>query len=719
MTSAKKTKVTALKNVGPSRAEALLKLGVGSVEELLRLYPRAYENRGDIKLLADTNEGEKQAVCLTVATRPRKALIKRGMSLLKFRAYDDSATAEIIYFNQDYLADKFEPGKAFRFFGRTDRKRAASGKDIFSLSSPVAEEVKGEVSELAPLVPVYPLTSSLTQSLVSKLVSEAFSVVKIKDTIPECVLKQNRLASLSFALKSIHSPKCMSDLFAAKKRLVFEEFFLFALGITMSGRKRERSHGAYPMLCGDISPFTGALPYSLTNAQRRVIDEIKSDMARDIPMSRILVGDVGCGKTVCAAAAMYIAYLNGRQAALMAPTEILANQHFSDLKALLGGLGVKVELLTGSLTQSEKKRIYNSIATGETDVVIGTHALISEGVSFASIGLVINDEQHRFGISQRTALAEKGKDVHMLMMSATPIPRSLALTLYGELDMSVIDEMPPGRQRVDTFAVDESYRERLLAFMEKQIREGGQVYVVCPAIEDSEEEDLDGDIPMKDIPIGESADAVLFEKRSKAPLKSAVKYASELSERFRQSGIRVALVHGRMKTAEKDAVMRSFSEGDIHILVSTTVIEVGVNVPRASLMIVENAERFGLSQLHQLRGRVGRGERKSYCILVSDSDGESARARLDAMKNMYDGFSVAEKDLALRGPGDFLKNAAGGSLRQSGSLRFKLADMSGDYELFSAAFSSARELTAGDAELNAFPELKAEVEALFRIENNY
>ena len=715
--------ITKLKNVGPSRAAALARLGVSTVYDLIRLYPRAYENRGDIKLLSETAEGEKQALCLVIATAPKKALIRRGMSLLKFRAYDDSATVEITYFNQDYLADKFTPGALFRFYGKVERKKMPSGKDIFSMSSPIAEPIKEEPTELPSLVPVYPLTAGLNQNLMSKLIAEAMSLGHIKDFIPEEIRMKNGLCTRSFALKNIHSPMTVSDLAAAKKRLVFEEFFLFALGISLSGRRAYHERGARPCLEGDISPLTKLLPYSLTGAQSRAIDEIRADMARDIPMSRLLVGDVGCGKTVCAAAAMLIAIRSGMQAALMAPTEILATQHYDDLAPLFGQLGIRVRLLTGSVSLSEKKRIYAELAESDpekrTDIVIGTHALISQGVKFAGLGLVVTDEQHRFGVKQRSALSEKGKCVHMLVMSATPIPRSLALTLYGDLDLSLIDEMPPGRQRVDTFAVNESYRERLCAFIEKQTAEGGQVYVVCPAVEEKvdEEEICEGELSIKQIFSQDYFDPETEDKMSAPPLKSAVKYAHELSERF--PNLRVAFVHGRMKAVEKDAVMHSFSSGDIDILVSTTVIEVGVNVPNACLMIVENAERFGLSQLHQLRGRVGRGKRKSYCILVSDSKGERARSRLDTMKNMYDGFAIAEKDLLMRGPGDFLESAAGGGIRQSGGLRFRLADMCNDSQLFTAAFTSAHELVENDGELETHIDLRAEIEKLFDIGNNY
>lgn len=717
--------VNEMKNVGRARAEALSRLGVKSIGDLIRLYPRAYENRGDIKLLSETENGEKQALCLVVATQPKKALIRRGMSLLKFRAYDESATAEITYFNQDYLADKFRLGDLYRFYGKVERKRMPSGKDLFSLSSPIAEWVRTSPDSLPPLVPIYPLTAGLNLNLVTRLVSEALEYLPSdpsSDPLPEDIKQKNQLPSRNFALKNIHSPLCMRDLAAAKKRLIYEELFLYSLGISLSGRRAKRSAGARSCPDGDITPLLRKLPYTLTEAQTKVIGEISGDMARDEAMSRLLVGDVGCGKTICAAAAIFIAVKNGMQAALMAPTEILAAQHFADLEPLFAELGIKTALLTGSVTAAEKRRIYASLSESDPekriDIVIGTHALISDGVVFSRLGLVITDEQHRFGVRQRSALGEKGRSAHTLYMSATPIPRSLAMTLYGDLDLSVIDRMPPGRQRVDTFVVNESYRERLMGFIDRLTGEGGQVYAVCPAIEEKEDEEEGetGEISMEDIGTGEIFDLLFAEKKSAPPLKSAVKYAEELTLRFPNK--RVALVHGKMKPAEKDAVMSAFAAGKIDILVSTTVIEVGVNVPNACLMIVENAERFGLSQLHQLRGRVGRGKRKSYCVLVSDSEGERARARLETMKTMYDGFAIAEKDLAMRGPGDFIGSASGG-IRQSGSLRFRLADMCGDSEIFAAAMNDARALLEGDPELSEHKALLLEVAELFELDGSY
>ncbi len=682
--------VTDISGVGKVRAAALEKLGIEEVGDLLLHYPRAYEHRGDIKLLEECIFGEKQATLLTVGCEPRIARIKRGMSLLKFRAYDESGVAEITFFNQDYLRSFFELGVTYRFFGKVEKK----GKK-FELSSPAAERFDEEHPEkLPPFVSVYPLCEGLTPKAVTGYVQEALYRAQFgqEDPIPAEYLIKNKLPTLAFAQKNIHFPSDYRSLAAAKRRLIYGEFFDFALSL-MSKKKTERQRGAPICAKGDISELKALLPYDLTGAQKRVIEEIKKDMGADVPMQRIIVGDVGSGKTVCAMAAMLFAVRSGRRAALMAPTEILATQHYEDISELFSKLGITTALLTGSTPLSRKKKIYQAIS-GESDekidVVIGTHALISENVSFEDLGVVITDEQHRFGINQRDALTKKGEHLHNLVMSATPIPRTLALTLYGDLDVSVIDEMPAGRQKVDTFAVDESYRQRLDAFVEKQVNEGGQVYIVCPALEDSKENATEiGEVGLWDIDIftGE-----VVERPERASMKAAVSYCDELRAKMPEN-FRIEYVHGKLKSAEKDRIMSAFAAGEIDILVSTTVIEVGVNVPNASLMIVENAERFGLSQLHQLRGRVGRGKRKSFCVLVSGEQGEQKEAaarRLNIMKTTYSGFDIAQRDLEMRGPGDFIASVSTG-FRQSGGLRFRLADMCADASIMQAAFEDAED----------------------------
>ena len=704
-----------LHGVGKVKAAAYEKLGIRTLGDLVGHFPRAYENRGDICLLSEAREEGKSAVILTVATEPRRAMIRRGMTLLKFRAFDESGTCEITYYNQDYLRDRFTIGATFRFFGRVEKK----GKR-YAMSSPVSEAyVEGQ--PLPPLVALYPLTEGLSQHQVTQNIESALSLTGDRaDPLPNEIRTHRGLCTLKYALRNIHFPEDYAALSAAKKRLIYDELFAFSLGMATAREKTVR-HGAPVCRNHDLSRYYALLPYTPTGAQSRVIGEIARDMETDVPMCRMVVGDVGCGKTVCAAAAMLIAIQSGRQAALMAPTEILARQHYAELKPYFEALGYSVELLVGAVTPANKRKIYERLSgestEGRLDAVIGTQALLSAGVRFAVPGLVVTDEQHRFGVGQRAGLSEKSGFAHLLVMSATPIPRSLALTLYGDLAVSAIDEMPPGRQRVDTFCVDESYRERILAFIRKQVEAGGQVYVVCPAVEEQEaepEEVTFADVP--DIsPDGELSPGsweALVEKKEQPPLKAAVTYAGELAERL--PGTPVGFVHGKMKSAEKDSVMNRFAHGDIKVLVSTTVIEVGVNVPNATLMIVENADRFGLSQLHQLRGRVGRGSRKSYCILVSDSRGETAKKRLSIMCSTYDGFKIAEEDLLLRGPGDFLSGRdSGDGIRQSGGIRFRLAEWCTDAGLLKDASEDAKALLASDPALAGHPELKETVDRLF------
>ena len=690
-------KITALQGIGPTRGKAFARLGIETVGDLLYHYPRAYENRGDIRLLAECESGSKHAVLLTVSTAPRVALIRRGMSLLKFRAFDDSGVCEIVFFNQDYLKASFPVGSTFRFFGKVDNDR---GK--ITMSSP-AFELYREGFPLPPFTPIYSLTEGLSQKQVTQSISTALSLgaAEIRDFLPEDIRLKHKLCTKQAALRGIHAPETFSELAAAKKRLIFDELFLYAIGLR-ANLKRERRRGAPVLSCTDVSDLEAHLPFRLTGAQTRAIRDIAADVSRDLPMGRILVGDVGCGKTVCAAAAMLMAVRSGYQATLMAPTEILARQHAGDLIPLFESLNVHAELLVGAMTAAQKAKTRKRLADGEIDVIIGTQALLTDAVEFPRLGLVVVDEQHRFGVEQRAILAKKGELAHMLVMSATPIPRSMALALFGDLDMTRIDEIPPGRQKVDTFLVNESYRARLDGFIAKQIAEGGQVYIVCPAVEETEKQD-ESEVTLSDI-----TDIGFLE--STPPLKAAVEYAKEIAEKF--PSLSSAFIHGKMKSAEKEKIMRSFADGDLKILVSTTVIEVGVNVPNANLMIVENAERFGLSQLHQLRGRVGRGTRKSYCILVSDSQGENALKRLRTMCATHDGYEIAESDLKLRGPGDFLRDTAG-NLRQSGGVNFRIADMCADDGLMKAAFEDANAVISASPNLSDYPLLAAEVRSMF------
>ena len=697
-----------LYGVGEARARAYASLGITTVGDLLSHYPRGYENRGDVRLISEVDDDQKHSFLLTVARPPKNALVKGRMTLTKLAAYDESGFCEIVFFNQEYLKNVFTEGSVFRFYGRLDKSSRGC-----VLSSPEYEPFV-EGTSLPSLVPVYSVTAKISQKQIAKDIRSALVLFACDkdsaDPLPENIRLRHKLCTRAYAMRNIHFPESFSALTAAKKRLVFDELFIFALGISISGEQARRAR-AYPCALADLTPLTQRLPYELTQAQKRVIGEICEDMKKDSAMSRIVIGDVGCGKTVCAAAAMLFAVQSGYQAALMAPTEILARQHFASICELFDGMGIKCELLLGATCAAEKRRIYAALRSegaDRADIVIGTHALLSEGVEFNSLGLSVIDEQHRFGVRQRSLLAKNNPLSHTLVMSATPIPRSLALALYGELDISMIDEMPAGRQLVDTFAVDESYRERLNAFIRKQVRDGGQVYVVCPAVEESDTED-NADLLIENIGI----DGDLLERNEPTRLKSAISFSQELSKALPE--LRIDFLHGKLKAREKEEKMERFVSGETDVLVSTTVIEVGVNVPNASLMIVENAERFGLSQLHQLRGRVGRGARRSYCIFVSDSikKNGTARERLNTVKNSHDGYYIAEKDLAMRGPGDFIASRTEERLRQSGGVRFRLAELCEDVGLMTLAFDEARALLAVDATLDSYPSLKREIGRAF------
>lgn len=686
-------KITTLKGVGPKYASYFAQNGILTVSDLLYHLPRAYQNRGDVCRIIDTPfDFLPHSYILTIGSEPKVALIKRGMSLLKFKAFDDSGSVNITYFNQNYLKDVFTIGSTFRFYGKLSRE-----KRTISMTSPTYEPVIPS-KPLLPLVPVYPLFNGVNQKFISKLMSEITPNINdmVNEYLPEDVLDRMNLCSLPFALKNIHTPPDENTLNAAIRRLSFDELFLFALSVSQI-KSSASEYYAPSMEDTDVTDYINMLPYELTDAQSRAIGEILMDLSGSgadyvKAMNRIVVGDVGSGKTVCAAFAAYAVCKNGYQCALMVPTEILANQHYVSLKDDFAKLGYSCELLTGSTPAKEKKAILSRIKNGDTDFIIGTHALIQDSVEFLNLGLVITDEQHRFGVRQRARLAEKSKNVHVLVMSATPIPRTLSLMIYGDLDVSLIDTMPPGRQRVDTFVVDESYRARLNGFIKKQVDEGHQVYIVCPAVEEKEEDILN------------FADYNPFvieyesKKNDTSKVKSAVSYAKELKEDVFPT-LNVEFIHGKMKGKEKDKIMSDFSEGKIDILVSTTVIEVGVNVPNATLMIVENAERFGLSQLHQLRGRVGRGKDKSYCVLVSSSSGEKSRQRLEIMRTVYDGYTIADHDLKMRGPGDFFSSDP--SIRQSGDMGLDLAKSCSDTELLTSAFECARMVLSKDKYLGS------------------
>ncbi len=690
--------------VGPTYEKYFNSNEIYTVRDMLYYFPRAYQNRADIRLAVEPCfDGQPHAYLLTVSSDAKSAEIRKGLNLLKFKAFDESGTVNITFFNQSYLKDTFKVGETFRFWGRITQE-----KRTLCLNSP-SYEPYNEEKPLSPYISVYPLFKGVNQKYLAKVLGQIRPYLSaiIKDHLPESVRLKNGLCTLAYALENVHFPESEDALNRAIRRLTFDELFIFALSI--SQMKTVSEYKVAPLMEKvDLTPLLSKLPYELTDAQKRAISEIQADMCQESddfalkmtrkPMNRILVGDVGSGKTICATASSYIACKSGYQCALMVPTEILAFQHFEDLSPLLESLGISCELLTGSVPQKAKKEILSRLKSGETQFVIGTHALIQSSVEFKNLGLVITDEQHRFGVMQRASLAEKSKSAHVLVMSATPIPRTLSLMIYGDLDISLIDKMPLGRQRVDTFVVDESYRARLNAFIRKQVNEGHQVYIVCPSVEEKKEDVLDN----------ADFNPFIIEYSDTPPLKATVDFAKELAENVFPD-LKVEFLHGRMKSKEKDQIMMDFASGKTNILVSTTVIEVGVNVPNATLMIVENAERFGLSQLHQLRGRVGRGKDKSYCVLVSNSRSETSKERLEIMRTTYDGYTIAERDLKMRGPGDFFSNNS--SIRQSGEVQFNIAKSCSDETLLHSAFESAKDVLCVDKTLSS-PEnalLRAEV----------
>lgn len=736
MPAKKGTKVTpsspvdVLPGISEARRELFQKLGIETLSDLCHHYPRSYEMRGRTTTVAEAKNGEIVSLILTVATQPQTATIRRGMVLTKFRAFDDTGSVGITYFNQAYLKSTFQVGSTFRFYGYCERSAANTLQMASPKHEPLPINDPGDGSMLPPILPIYKTTATLTQKLLSDAVQRALPVLLSQEEdcidtelLPDDIRDTYDLCTSRYALQNIHMPPDEASLDAARKRLVFEELLLFFLHIRQRQHKQTKQSGL-PLPIPDMNPFYAQLPYRLTGAQMRAIEDFICDMTEPgrPPMNRLLSGDVGSGKTVCAAAALYIALSGGYQAALMAPTEILATQHYEDLLPMFSALGYSCALLVGSTKPKEKKKIKDQLALGELRLVIGTHALLENDVSFSKCGLIVIDEQHRFGVGQRAQLANKAKKLHTLIMSATPIPRTMALMLYGDNgnnrsgkgtgtergQMSVLDEMPPGRQKVSTFAVDESLRARLNGFIRRQAEEGHQVYIVCPAIDETEE-DFDEER------LSNPSDST-----KKPTLKAAVAYAQELQNNIFPD-LNVGFLHGKMKPQEKDDIMHCFAGGTVQILVSTTVIEVGVNVPNATLMVVENAELFGLSQLHQLRGRVGRGRDKSWCILVSNAKNETAQKRLSILCHSGNGYEIAEQDLALRGPGDFfaaymdstsqrdMRTSQGDmrtsakEVRQSGGLRFEIASLCDDMAMVGDAVSAADRIMADDPDLQTEP----------------
>ncbi len=643
--------VTILKGVGPTKAKQFAQLNIFTLEDLICHFPRGYEDRTRIVTNEKLQPDVPACFKAVVMNNPRTAHIRKGLDVTKVTVADHTGRLNLTFFNQKFTTDKLQYGREYIFYG------AVSGDFIgYNMTSPVFEELDSQPLATRRVLPIYPLTAGLSNAAVLKAVQQALAICDVPaEILPESVRSFYGILPAQRAYYAIHQPTSMEEAELAKRRLIFEEFFVFSAGLSlMRAARAGKKTAPYKEL--SLEDFYGALPFTLTGAQQRAIGEIAKDLSRGAPMNRIVQGDVGSGKTMVAAAAAYLAAKNGKQAALMAPTEILAEQHDKSLAGLLEPLGIRVALLTGSMTPKQKREIRQRIEEGGCQLVIGTHALLSDSTVFRNLGLVIADEQHRFGVSQRAALSAKGEDPHLLVMSATPIPRTLALLMYGDLEVSILDELPPGRQKTDSFLVDESYRARINAFIRKQVAEGHQCYVVCPAVEENGELDL----------------------------KAATVWAETLQKTVFPD-LKVALLHGQMKGAEKEAVMASFARGEKDVLVATTVIGVGVDVPNATLMVIEDADRFGLSQLHQLRGRVGRGQDKSFCILVSHNKNPQTRARLKALCSTTDGFKIAEEDLKLRGPGDFF------GARQSGLPVFRVANLSCDLMTLKQAQEASKE----------------------------
>ena len=637
--------ITILKGIGPTKAKQFAALNIFTLRDLICHFPRGYEDRTKLTTIDKLEVDVPACFKAMVMNTPRTSHIRKGLDITKVQVADHTARLNLTFFNQKFTTEQLQYGKEYIFYG------AVSGDFVgYNMTSPAFEALDAPPVTTRRVLPLYPLTAGLSNASIVKAVRQALAICDPpEEIIPAAVLAEYGILPADRAYQAIHEPASMAEADLAKRRLIFEEFFVFSAGLALMRAARAEKKTP-PFKNMNLRPFMANLPFQLTGAQRRAIDEIVADLGRGTPMNRLVQGDVGSGKTMVAAAAAYLAAGNHRQAALMAPTEILAEQHFHSLSKLLTPLGMRLALLTGSMKEREKKAVREALASGEVDLAVGTHALLSDTTEFNDLGLVITDEQHRFGVGQRSRLSQKGHDPHLLVMSATPIPRTLALLMYGDLEVSIIDELPPGRETVDTFLVTESYRPRINAFIRKQVAEGHQCFVVCPAVEENED-------------LG---------------IKAAETWAETLQQTVFPD-LRVMLLHGQMKGAEKEAVMAAFARGEGDILVATTVIEVGVDVPNATLMVIEDADRFGLSQLHQLRGRVGRGKAKSFCILTSRTRNQETSLRLKAFCRTNDGFKIAEEDLKLRGPGDFFGS------RQSGLPVFRVANLSCDLQTLKQA----------------------------------
>lgn len=647
------TNIAELKGIGEKTQRLFAKVGIETVGDLIRYYPRGYDVYEEAVPIGELEEGKVQTVTGMIFGRVQVSG-SRKLQVTTLMLKDLTGTLKVIWFRMPFLRNTFAKGGAV-----TLRGRVVSRKQVLTMEHPEIFYPSEKYEEKKDtLQPVYGLTTGLTNHMVAKAVQQALSGLNLsKETLPETVRLKYGLAEYNFAMRGIHFPEDKQVFYQARERLVFEEFLEFILALRKLRDKNERFGNDYVIPASPrVEEFIKELPYELTGAQKKVWKEISADMASDTVMSRLVQGDVGSGKTIVAFLALLTVALNGMQAAMMAPTEVLARQHYATITRMLEEhqIPVKAELLTGSMTTKEKRRAYDRIECGYAKIIVGTHALIQDAVNYDNLALVVTDEQHRFGVKQRETFAKKGGVPHVLVMSATPIPRTLAIILYGDLDISVIDELPANRLPIKNCVVDTGYRATAYTFMKKQIGEGRQCYIICPMVEESE-----------------SLEA-----------ENVLDYSSMLQEEM-GDGIVVSCLHGRMKQAEKDEIMERFAKNEIQILVSTTVIEVGIDVPNATVMMIENAERFGLAQLHQLRGRVGRGKHQSYCIFMTASKAKEAKERLDILNHSNDGFKIASEDLKLRGPGDLF------GIRQSGLMNFRLGDVYQDAKILQRANEAA------------------------------
>ena len=649
-----------IKGVGPARVLLLNKLGIFTLKDLITYYPRTYEDRSNPKFICECEDGEEALIEAVICNNMTNVRLK-GKTMQRVIIKDETGSATITWFNQTYLKGKFKVGEKYKFFGRVTKK---GGKIMFN--SPVFD-VEEKTQNTGRIIPIYPLTYNLSQNNIRKIMEAAIKETygNLEETLPQYLLDEYKLENINDATKHIHFPDEFKDFNIARNRLVFEELLSVQLALLeLKNSHMNEEKGIKFSKEAKMSDVINTLPFNLTKAQLRVLEEIDQNMESEKSMNRLLQGDVGSGKTVVAMCAAYKAVKSGYQAAIMAPTAILATQHLESFKNILEKLHIRCELLVSGITKKKKEDILKRLRNGEIDILIGTHAIIEENVVFKNLGLVVTDEQHRFGVKQRTKIAEKGNNPDVLVMTATPIPRTLALILYGDLDISIIDELPPNRKQIETFAVGKNMTDRVNSFIKKQIDEGRQAYVVCPLVEENEEMDL------------------------KSVEKLYETYSKEIFPQYK-----VEYIHGKMRPKDKDSIMERFKNNEIDILISTTVIEVGVDVPNSNIMVIENAERFGLAALHQLRGRVGRGEYQSYCILKFEGKSENVRKRMKVMCETNDGFVISEKDLELRGAGDFF------GTMQHGLPEFKIANLFEDIETLKMVQSVAIKILSDDPKL--------------------